>query len=124
DVQQTIDAAQIDKCAEIGDVLDGSFDNLSKLNVVQRLLLELFALHFNELATGNDDVAALFIDLKDQRVDMPADPVGDFPGASNIDLTCRQKYRHADIDQQAALDFLGDFAADRVAFLLGFHDGF
>ena len=48
----------------------------------------------------------------------------DFAGPADIDLRRGEEDRHADVDQQAALDLLGDFAGDGVAFLLGLHDGF
>src|SRR5207253_9647069 len=60
----------------------------------------------------------------DARVDVPPDPVGNFAGAADIDLRRGKEDRHADVHQQAALDFLGDLAGDGVAFLLGLHDGF
>ena len=53
-----------------------------------------------------------------------ADPVGDLAGPADVHLAGRQEHRHADVHQQAALDLLGDLAGDRVAFLLGLHDGF
>src|SRR5437867_4342216 len=124
DVKQTIDAAQIDERAEVGYVLDGALDELPDAERIQRLSLQLFALHFDHLAAGNDDVAALFVDLQDHRVDVAADPIADFAGAANVDLRGRQENRHADIDEQPSLDLLGDLAGDGVAFLLGFHDGF
>ena len=88
------------------------------------MLLQLFALLLDQLAAGDDDVAALFVDLEDHRVDVAADPVADFAGAADVDLRGGQEDRHADVDQQAALDLLGDLAGDGVAFLLGLHDGF
>ena len=48
----------------------------------------------------------------------------DFAGAADVDLRGGEEDRHADVDQQAALDLLGDLAGDGVAFLLGLHDGF
>ena len=88
------------------------------------LLLELFALLLDQLAAGDDDVAALFVDLEDDRVDRAADPVADFAGPADVHLASGKEDRHADVDEQAALDLLGDLAGDRVAFLLGLHDGF
>ena len=57
-------------------------------------------------------------------VDVAADPVGNFAGPADVHLAGGEEDRHADIDQQAALDLLGDLAVDGVAFLLGLHDGF
>ena len=91
---------------------------------VERLALQLFALLLDHLAAGDDDVAPLFVDLENDRVDRAADPIGNFAGPADIHLAGGEEDRHADVHQQAALDLLGDFAGDGVAFLLGLHDGF
>ncbi len=86
--------------------------------------LQLFALLFDHLAAGDDDVAALFVDLENHRVDVAADPVADFAGPADVHLAGGKEDRHADVHQQAALDLLGDLAGDGVALLLGLHDRF
>src|SRR5687767_6527703 len=124
DVQQPVDTAKVDERAEVGDVLDGALDDVAELDVVHRLLLQLLALLLDELAAGDDDVAALFVDLEDDGVDRAADPVADLAGAADVDLAGGEEDGDADVDEQAALDLLGDLAGDRVALLLGGHDGF
>src|SRR5439155_24114151 len=116
--------AQVDERAEVGDVFHDPLADLADGETVHRLLLHLLALLLDELSSGDDDVAAFLVDLEDDGVDVSADPVGDFAGAADVDLTGGKEDRHADVDQQAALDLLGDFAGDRVALLLGLHDGF
>ena len=98
--------------------------DLADLQAVERLALQLLALLLDHLAAGDDDVAALFVDLEDDRVDVAADPVADLAGPADVDLAGGEEDGHADVDQQAALDLLGDLAGDRVALLLGLHDGF
>jgi hypothetical protein len=44
------------------------------------------------------------------------------PRAADVDLAGRQEHRHADVDQQAALDLAHDRALDDVAFLGGVDD--
>ena len=124
DVQEAIDAAQVDERAEVGDVLDRALDDLAEHQAVERLALQLFTLLLDHLSAGDDDVATFFVDLENDRIDRAADPVADFARPTNIDLRRGKEDRHADIDEQAALDFLGDFAGDGVAFLLALHDGF
>ena len=124
DVQQSIDAAQINERAEVGDVLDGSLDDLADFEAVERLALQLFALLLDHLAAADDDVATLFVDLENDRVDGAANPVRDFAWTTNVHLRSGEEDRHADIDEQATFDLFGDFAADRVAFLFALHDGF
>src|SRR5690606_37316817 len=124
DVQQAVHAAEVDERAEVGDVLDHALDVLADFDVGERLLLELLALLLDELAAGDDDVAALFVDLEDDRLDAAADPVADLAGAADVDLAGREEDRHADVHQQATLDLLGDLAFDHVALDLGLHDLF
>ena len=88
------------------------------------MLLQLVALLLDQLAAADDDVAAFFVDLENDRVDVAADPVGNFARPADVHLAGGKEDRHADVHQQAALDLLGDLAVNRVAFLLGLHDGF
>src|SRR4029450_13798776 len=99
DVQQTVDAAQVDECAEVGDVLDGALADLADLQTFESLLLQLLALLLDELATADDDVAPLFVDLEDDGVDVAADPVGNLARAADIDLRRGEEDRHADVHQ-------------------------
>src|SRR5208283_6210175 len=48
--------------------------------------------------------------------------ITDVGGAADIDLAGRQEDRHADIDQQAALDLAGGHAGDDVALVNRIHD--
>src|SRR5581483_2394614 len=64
------------------------------------------------------------VNLKDDRVDGAADPVGDFTGPADVHLAGGEEDGHADVHKQPALDFLGDLSGDGVAFLLGLHDRF
>jgi hypothetical protein len=123
-VKQAVDTAQVDERAEIGDVLDGALDDRADLERFHGLLLELLALLLDHLAAGDDDVATLLVDLEDHRVDVAADPIADLAGAADVDLAGREEDGHADVDQQAALDLLGDLSGDGVALLLGLHDRF
>src|SRR6185312_9599646 len=124
DVQEAVDAAQVDERTEVGDVLDRALDNLPGLNAIEGLALELLALLLDELAAGDDDVAAFLVDLQDDRVDRAANPVGNLAWPADVHLAGRQEHRHADVHQQPALDLLGDLARNRVPLALGLHDRF
>ena len=124
DVQQAVDTAEVDEGAEVGDVLDGALADFADGQAVEGLALQLLALLLDHLAAGDDDVAAFFVDLEDDGVDGPADPIGDFAGPADVHLAGGEEDRHADVDEQPAFDFLGDFAGDGVSLLLGLHDRF
>src|SRR6185437_5950838 len=65
DVQQPIDAAEIDERTVIGDVLDHAVDHLSLFEVLYQLLALLGAGLFEYRTSGNDDVPAAAIHLED-----------------------------------------------------------
>src|SRR5262245_51108476 len=118
DVQETVDAAQIDEGAELGDVLDHALANLPRLDLGEQLLLLLGAFVLDQLAPADDDVAAHLVDLEYLALDVPADVVADVWRPADIDLTGRQENVDADVDEQAALDLAGDGAGDDVAFFV------
>src|SRR5690606_16485254 len=63
DVEEAVDAAQIDERTVLGDVLDRAGDDLTLLEVLEGLLLEAVALTLEEHAAGEHDVAALLVEL-------------------------------------------------------------
>src|SRR5690606_177532 len=73
DVQQAVDAAEVDERAEVGDVLDRALDRVAFLESFQQAGAGFGAMLFDELAAADDDVAALFVDLEDRRGDFLAD---------------------------------------------------
>ena len=123
-MQQAVEAAEVDEHAEVGDVLDDALADLADLDLVEDLVLAGPTLLFDELAAGDDDVAVLDVDLENLALDFFADEPADVAGLANIDLRGGQEDRHADIDEQAALDPADDPALDDVAFLLGVDDVF
>jgi hypothetical protein len=80
DVQQTVDAAQVDERAEVGDVLDHALASLADLDLGHQLLLASAALFFDELAPADDDVAAIGVDLEDLGLRSRADVLADVAG--------------------------------------------
>ncbi len=65
DVQQAVDAAEVDEGAVVGDVLDHAVDDLTLFQVLHQLLALLGAGLFQHGAAGNHDVAAAAIHLQD-----------------------------------------------------------
>ena len=65
DVQQAVDAAEIDEGAVVGDVLDHAVDDLALGQLGDDLGALLGARGFQDLAAGDDDVAAPAIHLED-----------------------------------------------------------
>ena len=122
DVEQAIDAAQIDERAEVGDVLDDATADLAHLERLHELLLPLSPLLFDECPSRNDDVATCLVDLQHEALDRPAAVVADIGGAADVDLARRQEDVDAgDVDQQTTLDLAGDETGDHVVLVDALH---
>ena len=65
DVQQAVDAAEIDEGAVVGDVLDHAVDDLAFLEALDQLRALLGAGLFEDGAARDDDVAAPLVHLQD-----------------------------------------------------------
>ena len=65
DMQQAVDAAEVDERAVVGDVLDHAVDDLALFEVLHQLLALLGAGLFQHGAARHDDVAAAAIHLQD-----------------------------------------------------------
>ena len=59
DVEQAVDAAQVDERGELGDVLDDAVADLADLELGEELVLLDLAAVLGQLAARDDDVAAL-----------------------------------------------------------------
>ena len=65
DVQQAVDAAEVDEGAVIGDVLDDTVDHLAFGQLVDQLAALFGAGFLEHRATRDDDVAAATVHLED-----------------------------------------------------------
>src|SRR5262249_36062983 len=118
DVQEAVDAAEIDEGAELSDVLDDAAADLARLDLGQELLLHLQSLVLEELAAADDDVPAGLVDLEDLALNLAVDVVADVGRAADVHLAGGQEDVDTDVDEQPALDLAGDGALDGVAFLV------
>src|SRR5580704_5493232 len=105
DVQQAVDAAEIDERAVLGDVLDDALDDLALLEGLERLGLLLVALLLEEHAAREHDVAALLIELDDLELVGLPDQLIEVPDGAEVDLRPWEEGLHAAAngDRQAAL---------------------
>ena len=65
DVEQAVEAVEVDERAEVGDVLDRALDRAALFDAAEQLRALLRALGFDQLAAGEDDVLALLVQLDD-----------------------------------------------------------
>ena len=118
DVQQAVDAAEVDEGAVIGDVLDHAVDDLTFFEVLHQLLALLGAGLFEHGAARHDDVAAAAIHLEDLERLIDVHQRGDVADRPDVDLRARQEgHRAVEIDGEAALDLVEDDAGDLLVVL-------
>ena len=118
DMKQSVETAEVDEGAELGDVLDDALADLADLDVLEELLLLLVALLLDQTTTRHDDVHARFIDLDDLALHLLADVLGDVAGPTDADLRRGQEDRDSDLHEQASLDLARDLANDVVTLLV------
>src|SRR4029078_4890566 len=70
DVEQTVDTAEGDERAVVGDVLPRSAQHLALGERLERRLLLLGVLFFEQRLARQDDVAALLVDLDDAHPEL------------------------------------------------------
>jgi len=119
DVQQTVDAAQVDEGAVVGQVLDHAGQDRTLLELLEGLLLELLALLLEQHAAAEHDVAALLVELDDLELEFLRDVLVEVANRADVDLAARQERLDADVDAQPALDPADDGALDDLVALTG-----
>ena len=116
DVQQAVDAAEIDEGAVVGDVLDHAVEDLAFLQAGDQLGALLGAGLFEHGAARHDDVAARAVHLEDLERLRRAHQRADVAHRADVDLAAGQEgHGAAEIDGEAALDPAEDRAGDALA---------
>ena len=122
DVQQAVDAAEVDERAVVGDVLDDALEHLAFGERLERVLLLLGVLLFEERLAREHDVAALLVDLDDAHAQFLSAQRVEIADRPHVDLRSGQERAHADVDRQPALDPLDDAADDDLPLDVGLLD--
>ena len=122
DVQQAVDAAQIDERAVVGDVLDDALEHLALGERLERVLLLLRVLFFEQRLARQHDVAALLVDLDDAHPQLLAAQRVEISHGTHVDLRSGQERADADVHGEPALDPLDDAADDDLALGIGLLD--
>src|SRR5258707_4649006 len=115
DVQQAVDAAQIDERAVVGDVLDHALEHFALGEGLERVLLLFGVLFFEERLARQHDVAALLVDLDHAHAQLLAAQRVEISHGTDVNLRSRQEGADADVYGEAALDPLDDAADDDLA---------
>ena len=115
DVDEAVDAVEVDERAEVDDVRDLALDDEAGLQAVEDLLALLLALLLEHRAAREDDVVARAVELDDLALDRRAQELVEVRHAADVDERGGQEAAHAEVDDEAALDDLDDRALDRLA---------
>ena len=121
-MEQAVHPVQVHEGTEIGDVLDNALADLANLDFRKQLLLLLAAPILQQLSAGENDIAAILVDLENLELELPVQEIVRIANRQNIQLGTRQERIDADIDDHAALHAALDNAFDKPAFLAGFKD--
>ena len=114
--KQAVDAAQVDERAVIGDVLDDAVDNLALFELGHDLGALLGAGFFKHGAAGDDDIAAPAIHFQDLEGLRHVHERRHVLDRADIDLAAGKECDGAvEIDGEAALDAIEDYALDLLA---------
>jgi hypothetical protein len=120
DVQQTIDAAQVDECAVVGDVLDDTLDGGAFLQVFHQLFAIGVSGGFQDGTAGQHDVVALAVELDNLEFEGLAFVRGGVLDRTHVDQRARQEGTDAvGHDSEAALDLAGNRTGDQSAVVQG-----
>ena len=117
DMEQAIDAAQINERTVVGDVLDHAVNNLVFLEVQDQARTLLGAGFFQNSAARNHDVAPAAIHFQDLEWLRNVHQRANIAHWADIDLAAGKK-RHCaiEINGEAAFDAAKDHAVDALAF--------
>ncbi len=123
DVQEAVDAADVDERAIVGDRLHDALDDLSLLDVLEDLLRALAFEFLEELLARQDDVVPLLVELHDAELEFLVDvffevvflAVRDEGAGDEAAQTLEQGL-------EAALDPLQHLRLDRAVALVGVDD--
>ncbi len=118
DVQQAVDAAEIDERAVVGDVLDDALDGRAFLQRRQELLALLAEARLEHGAARDDDVVALAVELDDLELERLVLERRRVLDRTDVDERSGEERANAvDHHGEAALHLAGDEAGDDRALL-------
>ena len=123
-MQETIKTIEVNEGTVISDVLDLSTTRIAWLDFVKQRTALLHTLLFDELATRNDDVLTVEVDLDDLKVICLADILIEVLRRLNVDLRRRHKGINADADDETAFNLGADATLNDRAFFTVFDDFF
>src|SRR3954447_17383531 len=115
DVDEAVDAVEVDEGAEVDDVGDLALDDVARVQAVEDALAVLAALLLEHRAAREHDVVARPVELDDLALDLLRHVLVEVGYAPDVDERGGQEAAHPEVDDQATLDDLHDRRDDRLA---------
>ena len=115
DVQQAVNATQIDECAVFGDVLDDAVNHVAFGQLADHFGALLGAGFFEDRTTRYNDVATATVHFQDLERLLEVHQRASVTHGAHIDLrTGQEGHGAAEVDSEAALDATEDGAFDAL----------
>src|SRR5690606_5655484 len=120
DVQQAVDAAQVDERAVVGEVLDHALEHGALDQLLHQRLTLLGVLALDDGTARDDHVVALAVELDELELEFLALEVHRVADRAHVDQRARQERADVlDVDGEAALDLAADAADHGLVLLQG-----
>ncbi len=104
DMEEAVDAAQVDERAVVGQVLHRAGEDSSLAQLLQGVRPLGGLLLLEDLLAADHHVAALLVQLDDADFDLLAEIAVEVADRPDLELRPGQECLHADVDRQATLD--------------------
>ena len=115
DVNQTVDAAQVNEGAEVDDGGNGALEAHALDELGEDFGALVLAAFLEQHAAGQHDVVAVAIHLDDASFDFGAQVGVEILHAAKVNEGSRQEATQADVEDEAALDDFDNLAGDGLA---------
>jgi hypothetical protein len=123
DVQQAVDAAEINERTVIGDVLDHAVDNLALFELLDDFRTLFGARFFENGTTRHDDIAATLVHLQNLEGLRHVHERRDIADRADIDLRTGQEGNGAfEVDGETTLDLVEDGAFNALIVVVHFFE--
>ena len=117
-VDQPVDAIEIDESTEVDDVRDNAFDDIAGRQLVKDCLSGLLALLLKNSAARENNVVSAAVELDHPAGESAAHELVEILHSADIHQGCRQETANAEIENQPALDDLDHVALYGLAALV------
>ena len=115
DVQQSINATEINKSTEVSDILYYTSANLTNFKSLHELFLALRSFLFDQCSTRNNNVSTGLINFQNKALDRTVAIVADVSRSPDIHLACWQEDVNSSyVDKEATFNLPEYKAGDNV----------